>query len=117
VIRAWRNGTVDKVDLATGRVTTATQGHQSSVFSVTWAPDGRLFATTSDDATVMLWDPRPLRPTATLHGHTGRVISARISPTAHDCTAPDLTARRSSGTSTDATGWHGRYRWPPVEPG
>jgi WD40 repeat protein len=83
VIRAWQNGTVDKVDLATGRVTTATQGHETgvfAVFSVKWDPDGRLFATTSDDNTVTLWDPRTLRPTATLRGHTGRITTAAFSP-------------------------------------
>ncbi len=97
VIRAWQNGTVDKVDLATGRVTTAVQGHQSLVSSVTWSPDGRLFATTSDDATVMLWDPRTLRPTATLRGHTGRVTSARISP--------DGTRLYSAGLDSSAFIW------------
>jgi WD40 repeat protein/DNA-binding SARP family transcriptional activator len=80
LIRSWQNGTVDKVDLATGRVSTATQRHQGNVSSVTWAPDGRAFATTSTDNTVMLWDPRTLRPTATLRGHAGQVNTAAISP-------------------------------------
>jgi WD40 repeat protein len=50
------------------------------VNAVAFSPDGRQFASTSDDGTVRLWDPASGRPIATLEGHTDEVNAVAFSP-------------------------------------
>jgi WD40 repeat protein len=50
------------------------------VTSVAWSPDGTRLATTSNDATVRLWNPTTGHTTATLTGHTDRVTAVAWSP-------------------------------------
>ncbi|WP_088889490.1 AAA-like domain-containing protein [Leptolyngbya ohadii] len=54
-------------------------GHQDAVQSVRFSPDGKIFATTSYDNTVKLWqqDGKLIR---TLEGHTQPVLSISFSP-------------------------------------
>jgi hypothetical protein len=55
-------------------------GHRSGVWSVAWAPDGRL-ASGSRDGTVRVWDPRrPDAPPLVLTGHTATVRSVAWAP-------------------------------------
>jgi WD40 repeat protein/serine/threonine protein kinase len=51
------------------------RGHQGPVWSVAFAPDGRLLATGSDDATLRFWDAATGRQEAVLAGHTSAVLA------------------------------------------
>jgi WD40 repeat protein len=60
------------------------RGHTATVWAGAFAPDGRTFATVSDDQTARLWDlsdrdrPRQLGPPLT--GHTGSVYGVAFAP-------------------------------------
>jgi WD40 repeat protein len=47
-------------DVASGKVVSSFDGHPSSVFALAFSPDGRILATGSQDATVLLWDVQNL---------------------------------------------------------
>src|SRR4028119_1218924 len=52
-------------------------GHRGAIRSVTFSPDGKIFASASEDKTVKLWNARPATLISTLTGHTGRITSVR----------------------------------------
>ncbi|MFJ2008585.1 nSTAND1 domain-containing NTPase [Streptomyces chartreusis] len=54
-------------------------GHTHGVHAVAFSPDGRTFATASDDRSVRLWDARTGKPDRTLKGHRGPVNSVAFS--------------------------------------
>jgi len=78
VIRARRDGKVERIDIATGH-TVLVGSHSAAAYSVKWSPTGAYFVTSSDDRTVIVWDARTLRPTV-LRGQTGSIIDTAISP-------------------------------------
>lgn len=55
------------------------KGHDGTVNSVAFSPDGNLLTTASDDKTVRFWNLAG-EPTDTLLGHTGAVQSVAFSP-------------------------------------
>jgi len=55
-------------------------GHRGAIKSVTFSPDGKIFASASEDRTVKLWNARPATLISTLTGHTGRVTSVSFHP-------------------------------------
>ena len=54
--------------------------HFSWVISVNWSPNGRYFATGSNDKTIIIWDANSDQKIRTLRGHSGSVISVNWSP-------------------------------------
>src|SRR6266498_2567492 len=56
------------------------KGHDSSVKSVAFSPDGKTLASGSDDRTVKLWDAQTRQELATLRGHDDYVNSVAFSP-------------------------------------
>ncbi len=59
---------------------TSLEGHQDSVRSAVFSPDGRQLVTTSRDRTGRIWDVERGALVATLAGHTGSVVTADFSP-------------------------------------
>jgi hypothetical protein len=55
-------------------------GHRGAIRSVTFSPDGKIFASASEDKTVKLWNARPATLISTLTGHTGRILSVSFHP-------------------------------------
>jgi WD40 repeat protein len=55
-------------------------GHRGAIKSVTFSPDGKIFASASEDGTVKLWNAQPATLISTLTGHTGRVTSVSFHP-------------------------------------
>ena len=55
-------------------------GHESTIYSVAFSPDGKLVATGSDYNTSKVWDAETGKELMTLRGHTGEVRSVAFSP-------------------------------------
>jgi WD40 repeat protein len=72
VVRLW--------DIASGREIRALQGHNSSVLSVSFSPDGKALASASDDQTIRLWQVDSGRGIRVLQGHNNSVLSVAFSP-------------------------------------
>jgi RNA polymerase sigma factor (sigma-70 family) len=56
------------------------EGHKDTVWSVTFSPDGKILATTSNDGTVRLFELATGKTLATLEGHEGGVPKAAFAP-------------------------------------
>src|ERR1039458_5978457 len=56
------------------------RGHQDSVWSIAWSPDGSKLATASADRTAKVWEAGTGRELLTLRGHQGGVWSIAWSP-------------------------------------
>jgi WD40 repeat protein/class 3 adenylate cyclase len=73
-------GSVDFVDVQTGRLTRGVGGHGTagplSRGGYLWSPNGSVFVSTGLDAKVIVWDPSTGRQVETLQGHSGPVFGA-----------------------------------------
>ncbi|MCD4656879.1 MAG: WD40 repeat domain-containing protein [Planctomycetes bacterium] len=55
------------------------EGHNGSVWSVSFSPDGKIIASGSYDDTIKLWDVSSGKCVSTLEGHSGDVFSVNFS--------------------------------------
>lgn len=74
------NAFVDINSPATASPLKSLRGHRDAVMSVAFSPDGSIFATSSGDTTIRLWDGLTGDYKKTLRGHTGWVNSVAFSP-------------------------------------
>jgi WD40 repeat protein len=56
------------------------EGHESSVVSAAFSPDGSRIVTASSDTTARIWDVTTGKEIAVLRGHEGSVVSAAFTP-------------------------------------
>jgi len=75
----WSEARWIAADAQAHGLATVLRGHTDALNVITFAPDGRLLATASDDHSVRVWDPDG-RAVQVLTGHTDEVWSARFSP-------------------------------------
>jgi WD40 repeat protein len=81
--RSWeaeRPGQVRLCDADSGRVEQVLEGHWGAVWSVAFAPDGKLLASGGHDGTVRVWNATSGQAVATLQGHRGTVWCVRFAP-------------------------------------
>jgi WD40 repeat protein/tetratricopeptide (TPR) repeat protein len=77
------------VDTATGATRDATVRHTAGVRDVAFAPDGRYFATASDDSTARVWEAATGRPAGPSLPHTNFVATVAFSPDGNTLAAGD----------------------------
>ncbi len=66
--------------MASGRELHVLRGHEDSVESAQFSPDGKSVLTASGDMTARLWDATSGGELPVLRGHSGGVWSAQFSP-------------------------------------
>jgi WD40 repeat protein len=74
------SGELVVLDFAGRKVVKTLLEHTSSVTAVAVAPEGKVFATTSSDRTVNVWDAATFKLLVRLRGHVGEVWAGAISP-------------------------------------
>ena len=67
-------------DTTVGRPVRTLLGHQKSIHSLAFSPDGGQLLSGSADATAILWNPATGVPIRTFRGHAGPIRSAAFSP-------------------------------------
>jgi WD40 repeat protein len=67
-------------DAATGNEIAVLRGHEGSVTSAAFSPDGSRIVTASGDRTARVWDAATGKEIAVLRGHEDAVRSAAFSP-------------------------------------
>jgi WD40 repeat protein len=67
----------------------ALEGHNGSVLTVAFSPDGGRIVTGSDDQTVKIWQAATGRELLTLKGHAAPVVSVGFSPDGHEIVTGD----------------------------
>ncbi|GLZ03979.1 hypothetical protein Acsp03_14450 [Actinomadura sp. NBRC 104412] len=66
--------------LAVSRVRGVLHGHEGTVWSVDWSPDGSRLVSSGAEGTVRIWDVRTRTQLAALDGHEGPVCAVAWSP-------------------------------------
>ncbi len=74
------DGTIQLLDLYTGKNLGKLSGHDGPVWSVAMSPDGRTLVSASGDSTIKIWNLYTGKLKRTLYGHLKDVFSVAISP-------------------------------------
>jgi WD40 repeat protein/serine/threonine protein kinase len=67
-------------DVTRGDTLFTLDDHKSFVWGLAYSPDGKMFASTSFDATVKIWDPATFKLLRTLKGHSFLVFGLAFTP-------------------------------------
>ena len=111
VVAGGEDGSVEFLDLSTGKVERGDGGHDGAVEGIAFSPDGSEVISGGDDGNALVWDVASRTVGETLSGHAGRIQSVAISSNgatlytgSFDTTvlAWDLTGRRSFVRSVQA---------------
>lgn len=73
------DGTIDVWDIASGEVQQSLTGHQHTVYSLSFHPDGKLLSSSDSDGVFMVWDRESGEVLHNLTGH-GKYVRAVFSP-------------------------------------
>jgi WD40 repeat protein len=85
-------------DVASGKTVKLLDGHSAPIMDIGFSPDGRWFATASNDGTAVLWDPqKSWAKAATLKRGKGSLYALAFSP--------DSTKLAASGKDLTVTIW------------
>src|SRR5262249_42518850 len=76
VLGNYRSDSYTRLETAS----TQRSGHQGTVWTATFSPDGGRIATASADGTARLWDAQTGRQIAVFRGHGQEVVTAAFSP-------------------------------------
>ncbi|KAK3839799.1 MAG: hypothetical protein J3R72DRAFT_492329 [Linnemannia gamsii] len=72
---------IDICDILTGNIRLVLSGHSDSINHISYSPDGKTIATSSNDYTIRIWSTSSGHTLHVLLGHTDRVFGVAISPT------------------------------------
>ncbi len=71
---------VEIFEVATGKPERKLEGHQQTVYSIAYSPDGHYLASSSGDHTVRIWDMQSKAETKVIGAHTSGVYQVVFSP-------------------------------------
>jgi WD40 repeat protein len=74
------DGTARVWDATTGKELVVLRGHEGSINSARFSPDGKQIVTASSDLTARIWEAATGQELAVLRGHVSLVITAQYSP-------------------------------------
>ena len=116
---ASRDKTARLWEAASGKEIAVLRGHENSVMSAVFSPDGKTVLTASWDKTARLWEAASGKEIAVLRGHENLVESAVFSPDGKTVltASPDKTARlweAASGKQIAVLRGHESYVWSAV---
>jgi WD40 repeat protein len=80
LICGGQDGRIGVVDVATGEIEAAWNGHDGDVTALAVSPDGHTLATTGEDRTIRLWELGTQRELARWEPHQNSVTAIQFSP-------------------------------------